>query len=190
MLSRHRQTVFYTPSTITVSEGQKVTGHVSCSPNAKNNRDLDIAISYQTGNDAKDTHIQYKMCVTSVLSSLHTTMHLCVCIWLCFWSADRLSGLDWLIHLMIQLAMLLPITATPSSKCAFRFHIYICVIVTTLSCSANMQVLISLALHTLRSGGNRLLRLRCYFVVFYRPYTIREDLQRKKCNLQPYLLRP
>jgi type I protein arginine methyltransferase len=42
-----RQTVFYTPSTLTVSEKQIITGSLSCAPNARNNRDLDIRISYQ-----------------------------------------------------------------------------------------------------------------------------------------------
>ena len=93
VLSRHRQTVFYTPSTIIVSEGQKVTGHVSCSPNAKNNRDLDIAISYQTGNDAKDTHIQYKMCVTSVLYP-HCTLRLYAVVFLERWPVVR----SWLTN--------------------------------------------------------------------------------------------
>jgi protein arginine N-methyltransferase 1 len=55
-----KQTVFYTPTTMTVSEGQKIAGRISCAPNAKNNRDLDIAISYKTGQDA-ETSIQYKM---------------------------------------------------------------------------------------------------------------------------------
>lgn len=58
----NRQTVFYTPTTMTVSEGQQIHGLISCAPNAKNNRDLDIAISYQTGEDP-ETRIQYKMCV-------------------------------------------------------------------------------------------------------------------------------
>jgi len=56
-----KQTVFYTPSTITVSEGQKVMGRVTCAPNVKNNRDLDISISYQTSDAAGETSIQYKM---------------------------------------------------------------------------------------------------------------------------------
>jgi len=56
-----KQTVFYTPSTLTVSEGQKVTGRVTCAPNAKNNRDLDIAISYKTDQDPSENFIQYKM---------------------------------------------------------------------------------------------------------------------------------
>jgi len=58
----HRQTVFYTPSTITIDQGQKIIGSLSCAPNAKNNRDLDIVIEYQLGQD-KPVEIQYKMCV-------------------------------------------------------------------------------------------------------------------------------
>ena len=57
-----RQTVFYTPSTITVSESQKINGIVTCAPNAKNNRDLDIKISYQSGSEP-EVNIQYKMYV-------------------------------------------------------------------------------------------------------------------------------
>ena len=60
--TRYRQTVFYTPDTLTVSMGDKITGQLSCAPNARNNRDLDIAVSYQApGEEAVE--IQYKMCV-------------------------------------------------------------------------------------------------------------------------------
>ncbi|GBE81018.1 Protein arginine N-methyltransferase 1 [Sparassis crispa] len=55
-----KQTVFYTPDTLTVSEGQKITGRLSCAPNVRNNRDLDITISYKTNNEPV-TEIQYKM---------------------------------------------------------------------------------------------------------------------------------
>ncbi|OJT06320.1 Protein arginine N-methyltransferase 1 [Trametes pubescens] len=55
-----KQTVFYTPDTITVSEGQKITGRLSCAPNGRNPRDLDIAITYEAeGEPAKE--IQYKI---------------------------------------------------------------------------------------------------------------------------------
>lgn len=57
-----RQTVFYTPTTITISEGQKIWGRLTCGPNTKNNRDLDITISYQT-DDTAETVVEYKMCV-------------------------------------------------------------------------------------------------------------------------------
>ena len=58
----HRQTVFYTPSTLTVSERDTITGTLACAPNARNNRDLDISISYKT-NVEPETTVHYKMCV-------------------------------------------------------------------------------------------------------------------------------
>jgi protein arginine N-methyltransferase 1 len=56
-----KQTVFYTPSTLTVNAGSKVIGRLSCSPNARNNRDLDIGITYRTESDTKENHVQFKM---------------------------------------------------------------------------------------------------------------------------------
>lgn len=55
-----KQTVFYTPSTLTISEGQSIKGTLKCSPNARNNRDLDITIGYQCG-DEPETVVEYKM---------------------------------------------------------------------------------------------------------------------------------
>ncbi|KAA1471735.1 protein arginine N-methyltransferase [Dentipellis sp. KUC8613] len=55
-----KQTVFYTPNTLTVSQGDTIKGTLKCSPNARNNRDLDITISYAT-NDEPETTIDYKM---------------------------------------------------------------------------------------------------------------------------------
>ncbi|TDL26105.1 S-adenosyl-L-methionine-dependent methyltransferase [Rickenella mellea] len=55
-----KQTVFYTPSTITISEGGKINGTLTCAPNQRNNRDLDINISYNT-EDGQSDNIQYKM---------------------------------------------------------------------------------------------------------------------------------
>ena len=60
-----RQTVFYTPSTLTVNAGSKVIGQLSCSPNARNNRDLDIGITYRTEGDVHENRVQYKMFVLS-----------------------------------------------------------------------------------------------------------------------------
>ncbi|KAI0675263.1 S-adenosyl-L-methionine-dependent methyltransferase [Trametes maxima] len=57
-----KQTVFYTPDTLTVSEGQKITGQLSCAPNARNPRDLDISIKYKTDGEG-ESEIHYKMCV-------------------------------------------------------------------------------------------------------------------------------
>ena len=83
--SCQRQTVFYTPSTITISEGQKIQGRLSCAPNTKNNRDLDITISYET-DSAPHTVVEYKMCV--VFPFIGATQPRLVN------SADRWSGLD------------------------------------------------------------------------------------------------
>lgn len=59
--------MFYTPSTITITKGQEITGTVSCAPNARNNRDLDIAISYAIGGGeeemTEEVTVDYKMCV-------------------------------------------------------------------------------------------------------------------------------
>lgn len=57
-----RQTVFYTPNTLTVSQGESITGELSCAPNGRNPRDLDIKISFETPNEKKET-VDYKMCV-------------------------------------------------------------------------------------------------------------------------------
>jgi len=54
-----KQTVFYTPSTITISEGEKINGTLTCAPNARNNRDLDITIEYSAGGGT--TKVDYKM---------------------------------------------------------------------------------------------------------------------------------
>ncbi|CAL1706877.1 unnamed protein product [Somion occarium] len=56
-----KQTVFYTPDTLTVSEGEQITGRLSCAPNARNPRDLDITIAYRTPHDTQETEIHYKM---------------------------------------------------------------------------------------------------------------------------------
>ncbi|KZO98777.1 protein arginine N-methyltransferase [Calocera viscosa TUFC12733] len=42
-----KQTVFYTRDTLTVSEGEAIHGTLTCAPNARNNRDLDIVIEYE-----------------------------------------------------------------------------------------------------------------------------------------------
>ncbi len=55
-----RQTVFYTSSTITISEGEKIRGTLTCAPNERNNRDLDITIDYGT-TDGLRGEMRYKM---------------------------------------------------------------------------------------------------------------------------------
>ncbi|WFD30228.1 type I protein arginine methyltransferase [Malassezia sp. CBS 17886] len=57
-----KQTVFYTPATLTVSEGDVIEGRLTCAPNARNNRDLDIAIAYRVeGPNPTSGEMQYKM---------------------------------------------------------------------------------------------------------------------------------
>jgi len=55
-----KQTVFYTPSTIIAHEGDTVDGTLFCAPNNRNNRDLDITVSYTTPEGTK-TRMDYKM---------------------------------------------------------------------------------------------------------------------------------
>ena len=57
-----RQTVFYTKETITIHEGEQITGTLACAPNARNNRDLDIKISWEAPNGLAEI-VDYKMCV-------------------------------------------------------------------------------------------------------------------------------
>uniref|UniRef100_D8Q8T0 type I protein arginine methyltransferase n=1 Tax=Schizophyllum commune (strain H4-8 / FGSC 9210) TaxID=578458 RepID=D8Q8T0_SCHCM len=56
-----KQTVFYTPQTITLTEGDKIKGELTCSPNARNNRDLDIKIKYSTTGEPNEVTMEYKM---------------------------------------------------------------------------------------------------------------------------------
>jgi len=55
-----KQTVFYTPNTLTISDGEKIKGRLTCAPNARNNRDLDITIGYQGVGDPEQV-VEYKM---------------------------------------------------------------------------------------------------------------------------------
>ncbi|EIN11422.1 protein arginine n-methyltransferase [Punctularia strigosozonata HHB-11173 SS5] len=57
-----KQTVFYTPETIKVNQGESIVGTLTCAPNARNNRDLDITITYKTeSGSAPETTFSYKM---------------------------------------------------------------------------------------------------------------------------------
>lgn len=67
-----KQTVFYTPETLTVSQGQVINGTLDCAPNKVNNRDLDIVIEYAVEGGAADapmTKVEYKMYVHVASSS-------------------------------------------------------------------------------------------------------------------------
>lgn len=84
--------MFYTPSTITISEGETLRGNLSCAPNVKNNRDLDISIYYKSGDD--DQLVHYKMCVLPhlVLPLPVSLYFISASIFLGESNADRLSG--------------------------------------------------------------------------------------------------
>ncbi|KAF8678473.1 Protein arginine N-methyltransferase 7 [Rhizoctonia solani] len=57
-----KQTVFYTKDVIPVKAGDEIVGTLTCAPNQRNNRDLDIAIKYESkGERPAADHIQYKM---------------------------------------------------------------------------------------------------------------------------------
>jgi protein arginine N-methyltransferase 1 len=49
-----------------VSEGEKITGTLKCSPNLRNNRDLDITIEYILPDGTDKVAIEYKMCVVAL----------------------------------------------------------------------------------------------------------------------------
>ncbi|KAJ3866690.1 S-adenosyl-L-methionine-dependent methyltransferase [Lentinula novae-zelandiae] len=74
-----KQTVFYTPNTITVSEGDTISGRLTCAPNQRNNRDLDISITYQSVQDPASTTMAYKMPLSGCTSG-------------CESKADRFAG--------------------------------------------------------------------------------------------------
>ncbi|KKY27594.1 putative histone h4 arginine methyltransferase [Phaeomoniella chlamydospora] len=60
-----KQTVFYLPDVLTVEEGEVVAGYLHNKPNAKNRRDLDIAIDYQLETDDRVRYasgsVKYRM---------------------------------------------------------------------------------------------------------------------------------
>lgn len=59
-----KQTVFYTPETLTVCNGETIEGTLTCAPNARNNRDLDITIAYKlNGTHGTEGQMEYKMYV-------------------------------------------------------------------------------------------------------------------------------
>jgi len=57
-----KQTVFYTRETLTVSQGDTIRGTLSCAPNSRNKRDLDITFRYAVdGPNPLEGEMQYKM---------------------------------------------------------------------------------------------------------------------------------
>lgn len=58
-----KQTVFYTPETLTLNSGETIEGELSCAPNKRNPRDLDITIVYKCkgANGEWEKHCEFKM---------------------------------------------------------------------------------------------------------------------------------
>ncbi|KAL7751711.1 Nuclear SAM-dependent mono-and asymmetric methyltransferase [Sorochytrium milnesiophthora] len=58
-----KQTVFYLPSEIAIRNGEEISGRLSCKPNAKNPRDLDIEISwdFEGANGKSSDKVDYHM---------------------------------------------------------------------------------------------------------------------------------
>jgi hypothetical protein len=87
--------VFYTPSTILVNGGDVIKGTLSCAPNQRNNRDLDISIKYTPPREP-EVKMDYRMCV--ILAPLFSISSFLIV--LLVTNADRLSGLDTYIRLI------------------------------------------------------------------------------------------
>ena len=58
-----KQTMFYVPDTLTICAGETLQGQISCQPNPRNKRDLDISIAYQfEGKHSKiDSTVHYRL---------------------------------------------------------------------------------------------------------------------------------
>ncbi len=57
-----KQTVMYTRDQLTVSAGDVIKGTLSCKPNGRNPRDLDISIKYNVEGDMQqEGTMEYKM---------------------------------------------------------------------------------------------------------------------------------
>ncbi|KAI8089193.1 S-adenosyl-L-methionine-dependent methyltransferase [Halteromyces radiatus] len=58
-----KQTVFYTPETLTINKGESIEGTIDCAPNSRNPRDLDIIIDYKFKGEhgSVEEHCDFKM---------------------------------------------------------------------------------------------------------------------------------
>lgn len=59
-----KQTVMYLDDVLTINEGETITGTISCRPNAKNPRDLDIGVKYEFkgAEDESSAELNFHMC--------------------------------------------------------------------------------------------------------------------------------
>ena len=58
-----KQTIFYTRQTLTICEGEEISGTISCKPNPNNNRDLDISMDvvFDGQHSKMDTKLEYRL---------------------------------------------------------------------------------------------------------------------------------
>ena len=59
-----KQTIFYLPQTLTVCQGETIEGDISCKPNKKNPRDLDIGLTmtfHGKHSDVVGSHMDYRL---------------------------------------------------------------------------------------------------------------------------------
>lgn len=58
-----KQTIFYLTDVLTICEGEAITGEISCKPNSRNNRDLDIGVrvTFNGRHSRLDKHMDYRL---------------------------------------------------------------------------------------------------------------------------------
>ena len=58
-----KQTIFYTRQTLTICEGEEISGTISCKPNPNNNRDLDICMDvlFDGQHSKMDTKLEFRL---------------------------------------------------------------------------------------------------------------------------------
>jgi protein arginine N-methyltransferase 1 len=59
-----KQTIFYLPETIAICSGEIIEGDITCKPNKKNHRDLDIGITYKVNGKHHtnyNKHMDYRL---------------------------------------------------------------------------------------------------------------------------------
>ncbi len=58
-----KQTIFYTRQTLTICEGEEISGTISCKPNPKNKRDLDICMDvlFDGQHSKMDTKLEFRL---------------------------------------------------------------------------------------------------------------------------------
>jgi hypothetical protein len=106
-----KQTVFYTPETLTINQGQKITGSLDCKPNGNNPRDLDIVIEYALqGDESSKKTVNYTMFVFLFFGSLRSNALMLI-------FKFRLSFPSIQVMICPILPPSLPLLRSPASAC-------------------------------------------------------------------------